>query len=261
MGNTSVNRNASVGLARFTAQGAIDPTLQTAEFQREVLPEKVATRSDAKTWVHHSRLDRVDNVSRPGLARLNASGALNPFDARSLGFEFIYGFALHSDDRIFLRLRDASFSFRNARLKANDAPDNSLAAQSEFVDAQALSDGGYLTYSRDQASSVAADDVFGRLRPDGSVEPDFRFGINFREFATGPTTFENTVYVGDNRVLSVYPDGRFLAKYFGRSRSHYLSRFKADGSLDSTFQTGVIPPARPSKASRGPTTQRGAHTR
>jgi hypothetical protein len=179
-------------------------------------------------------LDRVNGVPRERVARLNWNGTLNAFNPAP--GEAINGFSLQADDRVVLV---ASNSYR--RLNADDTADSSFVNDIMlplFDTLQPDVDGRHFVM-RFGAEGVLEDTVIRRVTNDGMTDKSFEIGLKFSEIAT--TDDKYVVYVGENRPMASYPDGRFLFRYFDNSGMYRLGRFHADGSVDPTFATSSVP--------------------
>ena len=223
-----------VGVQRFSAEAVRDTSFNVGEFQREVLPQYIVPRADGEIWVTGSRVRRVNGVRRDGAARLNSDGTLDGA-APDTG-TFVEGISFQSDGRYVLF---ANSFYR--RFNADDQVDSTFAYDTTLAPFTALhpaSDGKHFVLSYD-ASAVLQDTVIRQVGDDGIINLSFEIGVKFSEAATDYGSY--IVYLGDNRPMASYPDGRFLFRYFDKTGNYRLGRFNSDGSVDSSFQTASVP--------------------
>ena len=223
----------NVGVQRFSPEGVRDTSFNVGEFQREVLPQSFAVHTDGRIWLAHGLIRRVDGLPRRGAARLNRDGTLDP-SAPSLD-TFASGISLQSDDRVVLF---GSSYYR--RFNADDSEDPTFAHDTTlapFTSLQPALEGRHfvLAYT---ASAVPEDTVIRQIKNDGIINLSFRFGIKFSEAAMSDD--QSVVYLGDNKPMAIYTDGRFMFSYFDKTGNYRLARFNSDGSLDPTFQTASV---------------------
>lgn len=236
-GMLSINSMSANGLVRFNTDGS-GGTAIAGQFQREIFPRELAVRSDGKIWLNGIHFfDRVDGLARPGLARLKANGEVDSFDPQSLNVPGS-DLALHPNDKILLRQIPGTI----IRLNPNDTLDGSLPPSSPgFLEFVAAPQEQYIALNNYSAQAVADNNVIKRLLSDGSIDPSFQFGVDFSQVAATHTPPASHFWVGDNRPLVFYEDGRFLARYFDATGNYHLRRFNSDGSLDPNFLGGDVP--------------------
>lgn len=238
------------GVQRFSLDGSSEPQ-NIGEFQLRVEPEQVATRSDGRMWVSTNRddwtngADRVNGIESSGVARLLRDGSVDrSFDPAVTGWNFTTGFALQANDSVLLHqsftLNAEPANYR--RYLADDSVDPSFQQDPSapiFEVAQPAPDGGYIILEPFSLRAILNDTAIRRLTSSGLLDQAFSFGIKFSEAAVKKGAREE-VYVGDNRPLAFYPDGRFIARYLDATGEYRLRRFNADGSVDATFQPGNV---------------------
>lgn len=230
-GFSTLNGVPQNGLMRFNADGS-SGTPVGGDFQRELFPRKLAVRTDGKIWLTDYFLDGVDGNPRGGVARLQADGELDAFDPPSLSPKV--DFALHPDDTVLILETGAYFQFNG-----DDSPAGGVnGGQGALTQVLPATDGRYIALNNFSPEAVANNGVIFRLLPDGSRDPDFLFGIPFSVTATNPSG--DYYWLGDNRPLAFYEDGRFLARYFDSTGKYHLKRFNNDGSIDPTFVGGEV---------------------
>jgi uncharacterized delta-60 repeat protein len=246
------------GLARFNSNGTLD-SLNAGEFQRETLPVHIATLSDGKVYVggttdtiNNGSFDRVDNVARPSLARLNRNGSLDlTFDPATYDIVALGSFILQPDNSVIISGQKANFDYASIHLDANDRVKSMLSG---FIPSTALlrPDGTYLVGEGVNAQilvTVNSHLLCPHLLADGTDDQKFKFSLTattvIRDGSISDPTSENyqrvlKVFAGDNRPIAVLPNNQFLFRYFDSSNNYHLVRINADGSLDSTFQVGTV---------------------
>lgn len=236
-GMISINSVATNGLVRYNADGSGGASI-AGQFQREIFPRELAVRSDEKIWLNGiTFFDQVDGVARPGLARLKANGELDSFDPQSLN---VGGsdLALHPNDKILLRQIPGTI----IRLTPDDMLDGSLPPSSPgFSEFVAAPQEQYIALNNFSAQAVVDDNVIKRLLSNGSIDQSFQFGVAFSQVAATHTPPASRFWVGDNKPLAFYEDGRFLARYFDATGNYHLRRFNSDGALDPNFLSGDVP--------------------
>lgn len=225
---------APVGVQRFSSEAARDTSFNLGEFQREVLAQYIAPRSDGEIWVTASRLRRVNGVRRDGVARLNPNGTLDAAEPNT--GTFVDGISLQSDDRYVL----FGGSFYR-RFNADDSVDTTFSYDTTLAPSTGLhpaSNGKHFVLSYG-VSSVLQDIVIRQIGNDGIIDLSFEIGLKFSQAATADNG--NIVYLGDNRPMASYADGRFLLRYFDNTGKYRLGRFEANGALDPSFQAASVP--------------------
>ena len=223
-------------LARFLADGSLDPTFSTTnsflEFAGEV--RALAALPDGRLFVGGD-FDRVNGEWRNGLVQLNADGSLAPgFDAALPDGAAIDAIVTQPDGKPVI---GGDFDLVGTTSRSNLArlePDGSL--DPTFGDAQPdapihalarLPDGSLLAGGDFTVFGDARRFCLARLSTNGEV--DLNFDARFEMPLDQPSI----------RTLAVAPDGRILAGgYFdqvnGEPRAN-LARLTADGTLDADF--------------------------
>jgi uncharacterized delta-60 repeat protein len=211
-GSLDTNFNASITIYDFDSDSFYAAAVRSAVVQSD---GKVIIGGDFTT---------VNGTNRPGIARLNADGSLdNSFDAGT----GIYGTA-------------HSLALQSARLNANGCLDSSfnpgtgaggysygVSSVTVQSDGKVLIAGDFLTVNGTNRNSIA------RLNANGSLDSSFN-----------P---ETAVYNNNPRVASVaeQSDGKILIggafNTVTSSNGIALARLNANGSLDSSFNTGAGP--------------------
>jgi uncharacterized delta-60 repeat protein len=233
---TTMGSNALAGLARLNADGSFN-----AAFQAQLGPTSVVNtlviQPDDKI-VLGGQFNLVNGSVRANLARLEASGALDPSFNLGTGFNAPVAVVLRQADGKLL----VAGSFTNvagvarlylARLNDNGSLDASFNPGTNApgpLSALALAPDGKIMVAGSPA--LGARNRIARLNPDGSADPTFGgYGID------------------DIHALAVQPDGRILV--LGSFRRYVdaneiskslegLARLNADGSFDEGFDLGEV---------------------
>lgn len=206
----------------------------------------VMARSDGKVNVIGA-FTTCAGVATPRHTRLTATGgvdgtyAYNGFDGTTTAI------AVQPDGRMLVggnySLFDGNYRAHVVRLLANGALDNSFSCGLGWMslieqgvlhvnDLMVQPDGrllatGVLSTGQDAFGSTGFG--IGRMNPDGSIDQTFTSAIAYGEEA---------------RALSLQPDGRIIAANHHRSGvlsslTCTLHRYRNDGSIDTTFTSGV----------------------
>ncbi len=235
---TTYNGTSRPYIARLNADGSLDTNFATTGTGFGPNVRSVAVQTDGKIVVG-GWFSTYNGTSTPYLARLNGNGSLDTtFNQGGSGLNTIVSVvALQSDGKIlvtgsfatyngtaasrFIRLnsdgsRDLSFTLTGTGITGG--PD-ALALQ---PDGKILAGGSFTTYNG--ASQVR----MMRVNSDGSLDPTFAVGSGFQNQVISLALQANgKVVVG----------GRFTS-YNGTARGG-IARLNSDGSLDTTFMSGV----------------------
>jgi uncharacterized delta-60 repeat protein len=229
-------------LARLEPDGTLDTTFLDGLAGPDGIPLSIAVQPDGRVWIG-GPFASVHGENRPGIARLEADGSLDPtvlVDVSGAGS--VRALALGPEGRVviggsFVAVHGVS-RHRIARLQDDGSIDlgfeNPLAGPSSDVyaiavqpDGRIVIGGGFTTVGGVSRNRIA------RLEADGRLDTSFLDGLA----GTGSVGF-NPV-----RSLAVQPDGRILiAGRFttvnGVGRNN-VARLEPDGSLDPTFLAGL----------------------
>jgi uncharacterized delta-60 repeat protein len=180
----------------------------------------------------------VNGVPRAGLARLLASGELDPsFNPPTADVDTI---ALQADGKLLIggRAGEGLNERPLARLNPDGSVDATFAPPFESEGNSVCEliiqpDGRILAAGWLGAPGLARTNRVVRLQPEGSVDATFQSSV--------VTIFGGDGYV---RTLAVQGDGRVLVagrygSINGDERHYNLARLNADGSLDTGFQTAI----------------------
>lgn len=235
------------GIARFDASGNLD-ALTLGEFQNQKIPIRLASRSDAKSYVEGS-FDRVDGVLRGGLARLYSDGTLDAgFDPARFGVNALGAFVLQPDDKVVIDGYSGnpdSQAQLTRRLNTDDSTDSSFAAPSPPAYEMYLplleQSGDYLDGFPQSPQLAVYGAIVYRILANGSYDDSFAPSFPF-DFANmrDPGGFLITVYSGENRALAALADGKILVCYYDKNANYNLVRLNHDGSADSSFHAGLV---------------------
>ncbi|MBV9787080.1 MAG: hypothetical protein JOZ51_02820 [Chloroflexi bacterium] len=233
-GSFSTNSMGRSALARLNADGSLDASFAPALSQDRSV-HHMALQANGQLVITGS-FTSVDSVSRPGLARLNADGSLDPaFDVGSGPNDWVMALAVQPDGKIVI---GGLFWAINgvprghlARLNADGSLDTTFAASlnaDDWIMAIAVQPtgkiviGGYFTH----LDSVRTNSV-ARLLADGRVDPTFDAG-------DGPNDGVFALTTQPNGKLVI---GGAFTQMNGIARNG-IARLNPNGALDSTFSPG-----------------------
>ncbi|MBI5772005.1 MAG: immunoglobulin domain-containing protein [Verrucomicrobia bacterium] len=221
----SVNGQRRAGLARFNADGTLDPTFAPAEVNDTV--NMAAVQTDGKILIC-GYFSTVGGQSRWLLARVNSDGSLDSSFNLTTSSD-VYSVVAQPDGKIILcgyfTTLGGQTRNRVARLNADGTLDagfvppvmdtavNRVAPQS---DGKVVIGGWFTTVDGVVRNRIA------RLNADGSLDTSFDPNAN-----------------NEVRSLAVQPDGKIvLGGYFtsvGGTTRNRVARLNADGTLDAAF--------------------------
>ncbi|HWI56886.1 MAG TPA: MBG domain-containing protein, partial [Bacillota bacterium] len=235
----SVNGISRQGLARLSADGALDTTFLAGPLGGTQDIGKIVLQPDGKVLIGGSFL-AINGIIRHGLARLNADGTVDlSFDAADAVYEYasvlVNDLVLDSVGRVVVASGLSEYWARSphplCRLNPNGALDTSflepVLPQAGAVNKVAVqADGKVLVLLPEYASFNGQPcGPVVRLRPDGTLD----------------STFASPLVGGDLHCVLVQPDGKILL-----GGSHFLLtddtefigviRLNSDGSFDTAFQ-------------------------
>jgi uncharacterized delta-60 repeat protein len=235
------------GLARVHPDGSLD-SFKAGEFQTEVVPDKIAARSDGKIYLA-TRFEKVNGTPRDAIARLNKDGTLDTtFDPLKYGLSGLSGFVLQPDDKIVISTTNSNGGYSAKRIDADDRLDPSFADPGvDLGNALLRPDGSYLAKSpSDQYTLMTSDPKLPpvvHVLADGTVDQDFHFDITastvMRAESNGINRIQE-IYSGDNRAIAALPNNRALFRYYDKTGNYHLVELQADGSVDASFKSGVV---------------------
>ena len=196
----------------------------------------VAVRDDGKVLIG-GEFEKVDSVDRNRIAQLNADGSLDTgFDTIEGANNFVYSVALQSHGKVLIggtfTQVDGENHYHFARLNANgslnaafnpgDGANGTVHVVAVQPDGKVLIGGEFTQVSGVDRNHIA------RLNDDGSLDSGF-------DPSTGPDAHVTS--------LAPQPDGKVIiggsfTQVDGVDRNR-IARLKADGSLDSGFDTST----------------------
>jgi uncharacterized delta-60 repeat protein len=228
-------------LARFLPDGSPDETFSTATtfFEFAGTVRALSPLPDGG-WLAGGEFERVGGTAREALARIQASGELDPgFDAALNAGATVHAIVRDPAGRVVI---GGSFDQlagvdqpHLARLQpdgsrdeifVNTGPDAAVRALALLPSGQLLVGGHFVRLENLRRLGLA------RLQPDGAVDPDF--DVRF-EMGLDRPFVASLVLLPDGGILA---GGRF-AQVNGEARRH-LARLRADGSLDPAFAASLV---------------------
>jgi uncharacterized delta-60 repeat protein len=229
---TLFNQVSHPRLVSVSANGAIDTTFAPANGADNDV-NALALQSDGKLLVGGS-FNFIGGVQRPGLARLDAAGAVDSTFTTGTSLGPVFAIALRGDGKIamggsFLSV-DGSPRSHIALLQSNGALDTSFTASCNgdvralaFLPDNRIVVGGAFTSVNNVTRPVVA-----RLLANGQLDPSFQAPTNVTGLAYG---------------IGIQPDGKILVAgtldRVDQLNVGRIIRLNPDGSLDTTFRTGV----------------------
>jgi len=223
---------SSPGVARLNANGTLDTTFDAGTGANGSAVRALVLQPDGKVLVG-GQFGSFNGQNIRGLVRLSSTGAIETAFAPTTNYS-TNTIALQSDGKIFIG-RDNSFQGVEPvnRLNANGTIDATFVAtesQVNAINSIAVSQDGKV-YEAGQmyinGSSFTNRRALLRLTPTGSIDQTFDPFVVFPSLSAG---ISNVVAQPDGKVL--------VAGQFGdanRIARSGLTRFNADGSLDTTF--------------------------
>lgn len=187
----SVNTLARSGVARLLTNGVVDSAFATGTGANGAV-SAVALQSDGKVVIGGS-FTTYNNVSRNGVARLNADGTLDTSFNPGIGADgVVRAVALQSTGKIIIGGSFTSFNGSSRSFLARLNPDGSLDAA---FDTSGLNGGdasvlGMAVEDDDDLVVVGNFARFGnvtrnritRLKADGTTDPTINFGVGANDF-------------------------------------------------------------------------------
>ena len=245
---TTFSGISRIGVARLNSNGSLDTSFVANVTQNSIV-STVAFRLQSNGQIIIGGLfDRVNNISRLRLARLNIDGSLDQtfapvIDQNSSSAGYTAPSFILPDQKIIII---GSFTFANqtirfgmAKLNPDGTTDASFTLNAKgygFINASAVQpDGKILVGGLFSHVNGLLNFGVARLNPDGTVDSSFNSGIGF---------FKTTELIGGTingyvRAIAVQNDGKILlggdfATYNNIGRGN-LVRVNSNGTLDSSF--------------------------
>src|SRR5262249_22149361 len=216
------------GIARLNANGTLDPTFNGGVASSALGNVQAVRRTAEERYVIAGSFTQVSGVERPGLARLNADGSLDPvFNPSSSVVKQPTAIELSPDGKTFVSSASEGSS-RVVRLNADGSVDSTFKTASFTGTVNALilqSDGRLLIGGFLLASPIASSQqLIARLNSDGT--PDLTFSFSSQEN-------------GRISALHVLADGKILVggsfqSIGGVSRTN-LARLNSNGTVDASY--------------------------
>lgn len=226
------NGSSRGGIALINIDGSIDNSFTTTSGANGII-NSVLQQSDGKIIIVGS-FSTFNNVSRVGIARLNADGTVDNTFTTGVGANGqIVSSVILSDGKILIGGNFTSYNGfscnRIARLNSNGTFDNSFNSGIGFnsdvlvlslqIDNKILVGGAFTNYNTIEKERLV------RLNSDGTVDNSFN------------ASAENYVYSiaiqSDNKI--VIGGAFYLVNNGDRNR---IARLNSDGTLDNMFHTG-----------------------
>jgi uncharacterized delta-60 repeat protein len=232
---TTYNDVARNYIASLNANGSLDTSFVVGTGANNWV-NSVAVQDDGKIVIGGT-FTTYNGTARNRIARLNADGSLDTSFVVGTGANnWVFSVAVQGDGKILIGGAFTSFDGvtrnRIARMNTDSSLDTSFAVGSsanstiEAValqpDGKVLIGGAFTTYNDVARNRIA------RLNADGSLDTSFDPGSGAN---------------GAVHSVAVQPDGKVLiggsfTSFDGVTRN-YIARLNADGSLDTSFNTGT----------------------
>jgi len=236
----TINGTARNRIARLNADGSLDTGFQNGMSGADGPVYQVTALAEGKVLIGGPFVT-VNGAARPFLARLNADGSLDTGFLNGLSGpdNTVASIALQPDGKILVGGVFTNFNGQSRNLIArlnsdgtlDDGFQNGMSGVNDWVFSIALQpDGKVLLGGLFTTANGVSRNRVARLNTDGGLDVSFQNGMSGAD---------NWVY-----SVAVQTDGRILIgglftfvndAYRGR-----VARLNADGSLDMTFQNGMI---------------------
>ena len=213
-------------IARLKADGTVDETFNPGTGANDTV-YSITVQADGKVLIG-GNFTSFNGTPRSRTARLNSDGSVdltfNPGNATNW---VVYSLAVQADGKVFI----GGGSGNITRLNSNGSLDatfggvnNTIYSVALQADGKILIGGAFWNYSGIERGGIM------RLTGDGSYDWSFNRG----------TGVSNSV-----DAIAIQPDGKVLiggwfTSYNGAARNHIV-RLNGDGSLDTSFATGIGP--------------------
>jgi uncharacterized delta-60 repeat protein len=231
---TSFNGTFRNRIARLNADGSLDNSFDTGVgANTHVFTSCI--QPDGKIIIGGS-FTSYNGISRNRIARLNVDGSLDTsFDPGSGASDVVYASSIQPDGKIIIggNLTSYNGTSRNhiARLNTDGSLDTSFDPGSGANDTVYIisiqSDGKIIIGGNLTSYNGTSRNTIARLNADGSLDTSFDPG-------SGAThTVQTTSIQSDGKIII----GGYFTSYNGTSLNH-IARLNADGSLDTSFNTG-----------------------
>ncbi|WP_337042836.1 FG-GAP-like repeat-containing protein [Emticicia sp. 17c] len=221
-------------ITRLNTDGTVDPDFATTGPNGPVYG--MALQADGKILIGGS-FNNVNGTTRNNFARLNNDGTLDTsFNPGNSFNNYVNNIAVQSDGKILVvgnfQSFDSKKAVRIARLNSDGSLDTDFNTGLGFngevykitlqKDGKILVGGLFTSYNGTTANYII------RLNTDGTIDTTFAIG-------TGAQYFINTITVQDDKKIIL--GGGF--NNFNGFSTLGLIRLNVNGSVDSTFNTGV----------------------
>jgi len=222
-------------VARLNTDGTVDPTFNPGIGPNNIV-YALALQPDGRVLVGGD-FTSVNGTSRFRIARINTDGTVDgTFNPGAGASSVVYVLAVQPNGKVLVggnfTTFDGASRNRVARVNTDGSLDlrfdpgsgasNDVYGLALQLDGRVLVGGFFTSFNGTSRNRIA------RLNADGSLDASFNAG-------SGPN--------GEVYALALQPDGRVLLGGFftsvnGTSRTR-IARVNADGSLDSSFNTGI----------------------
>ncbi len=225
---------APVGIiVRLNADGSLDSTFNTGAASTNGSVESIVVQPDGRILVG-GQFSFFNGAPALGVVRLNASGAIDTaINVPGIASGIVTAVALQADGKILVGgvfNNGTTVSPGLLRYNADGSPDNSLAAGAAndsifslvvLPDGRILASGGFTRYNSAEQRRLV------RLNSAGVVDSTFNVSVNTVGivYRIAAQTGGKILIGGDFQLINGAPRNNF-------------ARINADGSLDSTFNTG-----------------------
>ncbi len=232
---TSYNETARNRLIRLNADGTLDATFNLGAGVDNFV-ETIAIQSDGKIMIG-GYFFSYNGTQRRRIARLNADGTLDiTFNPGSGADNYVESTTIQSDGKIIIGGVFNSYNLKGenyiARLNADgtlDATFNPGTGANGYVRTTTIqSDGKIIIGGQFSSYNENGRNYIARLNTDGSLDSTFNSGTG-TDFWVTTTTIQ-----GDGKIII----GGWFNSYNGTAINR-IARLKVDGTLDTTFNSGM----------------------
>lgn len=232
---TSYNETARNRLIRLNADGTLDATFNLGAGVDNFV-ETIAIQIDGKIMIGGYFLS-YNGTQRRRIARLNADGTLDvTFNPGSGADNYVESTTIQSDGKIIIGGLFNSYNLKGenyiARLNADgtlDATFNPGTGANGYVRTTAIqSDGKIIIGGQFSSYNENGRNYIARLNTDGSLDSTFNSGTGTDLWVT------TTAIQSDGKIII----GGWFNSYNGTAINS-IARLKVDGTLDTTFNSGM----------------------
>lgn len=230
---SAVGGTSRVGIARLNADGSLDTGFNPGTGASDSNIDSVAVQADGKIVVAGT-FTSFNGAARQRIARLNADGSLDTtFVPDASATNRVNALAIQPDGKILIGVAGSTIKRLTAEGKLDNTFNTTMVPQVGVIEIKLQADGRILIGGGwDFLNSAQYRFGLARLNADGSTDSSFvPHENNFSLYGAAvaeiiPQADGKTVAVGNLRINSTV-------------NNKHIVRFNADGTIDSTFDSGA----------------------